>query len=1664
VLELWAGSNIVGNAVAAPVVNGSSTLTLGGAGNGSFDLTGIGTKYQGFTAFAKTGLSTWTLSGAASSFDGDTTVDAGTLRFGAGASLTSRNASIADQTGSTADVVIGAAGATWNVDGHVFVGNQGAGSLTLASGGRMRVFTIDVGANSGGSGTIAVADAGSHLDVNTLTLGEAGSGTLRVLNGGSVSATFVEVGDIAPGSSLVSGSGSKLTASVLQVGLSSTGALTVADGASVGSGENRIIDVALNAGSTGTITIGAQAGSAAVAPGTLTSDIRFGAGAGTLTFNHDSSDYTFSRRVTGAGTISFTSGRTLLTGDSAGFSGTATVAGSTLAMTHDARLGGSLAINAGGRVEGAGQIGATTINSGGTLAPEGSTSLTVDGPLTVNSGGTVTLGEAPSLIVNGTLTLGNGSAFNYLLPGSAAGMPSKGSSTTRVTGDLVLAGATLNLDLPAGTGQPDIGYHRVMTYTGALSGAGLIMGATPTTSPIAYVYGVDTSLAGKVDLLVRPNGLNILQLWGTTSAGAGSGVWNGANQNWLDLGGPVPTGWGSGYGIFRGPGGTVSVQNQQSLVGLQFAGGSYTLVSDGGTPGSLFLHGFSSPNYTVTVPEIRVLADETATIGLPIAGTDGFGKTGDGTLVLNGANSYSGGTTIAGGTLQILADNSLGAASGGLTFDNGQLHTTADIVSARNVSFSNAGALDTDTATTLRINGALSGSGGLIKWGEGTLALSGANSWSGGTLIAAGTLRAQSAGALPGMSDFVLTGGLLDLNSHDLDMRLLAGSGGEIALGTARLTVNQADDSLFAGAITGSGHLVKDGAGTLLLTGTNSYAGGTTIRAGTLAIISDANLGYAASPVAFVNGGRLATFADIGSARAITLSGSGTIDTMIGTSLVAGGPITGAGALVKEGWGTLKLTGDATHSGGTTISAGMLQIGNGGTSGTLAGNVVNNGILSFNRSDSLTFAGTISGSGSLVQAGSGTTILTGTNTYAGGTVIAGGVLQASADANLGGAGTVIGFSGGTLRFGAAFDTARPLILAGNGTVDTNGFDTRMSGGVYGFGDLIKAGAGALTLDGFSLYRNTVVQAGTIIGDASSIRGDIANNGAVILNQRSDASMAGVISGAGSLTKAGAGFLELTGNSAGFSGSTTVSSGTLSVNGALGGRLDIMAGARLQGSGTVGSTTIASGAVIAPGNSIGTLSVAGDINLARGASYEVETSPEGTASDLIHASGVARLAGGSAIHIGEEGFYKPYWSYRIVTAEQGIQGRFDEAVSRFLFLDPTLQYDATNVTLTLVRNDLPFTAIANTRNQFQTGLAIERLDFANPLWERFTQLRDQDVARQAYDTLSGEIHASTKTVLIEGSQAVRDAIGDRIRSVFDGIGAPRIATLAYASSKAETAAVPDSAPAIWARGFGSWGRTGGDGNAASLSRSTGGIIAGGDVALAETWRIGLSAGYSRSTYSVPGRASSGEADNYHLGLYGGTRLGRLRFGGGLSITGHDITTRRTVAFPGFAETPTADYSARTLQAFGEIGYRFDGAPVAIEPFAGLAHVSLSTGTVSETGDLSALSAAPQTTAVTLGTLGVRTEMEFDIGGAAAKLKSMLGWRYAAGDVTPVSLQAFSGGTPFSIAAVPIARNAVMVGAGLDVNIGNGATVGLSYSGQLARRTNDHSFDARLAVQF
>lgn len=783
-------------------------------------------------------------------------------------------------------------------------------------------------------------------------------------------------------------------------------------------------------------------------------------------------------------------------------------------------------------------------------------------------------------------------------------------------------------------------------------------------------------------------------------------------------------------------------------------------------------------------------------------------------------------------------------------------------------------------------------------------------------------------------------------------------------------------------------------------------------------------------------------------------------------STEVGGIISGTGgALVKTGTGALTLSADNTYDRGTRINEGILSISRdanlGATSGGMTftgGALATTATFDTARAVSLTSQGTfdvttgtelgltgiVSSGGRLLKLGGGTLRLTNNDNAYGDTWVANGTLVGNANSisgNIGNAGTVI------------FDQASNA----NFTGDIASLPDSPPG------VMVKRGAGSLNLAGMSTL-DWMVDAGGVITSAERFRGNaaISSGATLIFNQSANAEYPGKLSGTGSVGKAGTGLLDLTGDSSGFTGATTVEGGALAVNGALGGTLNVLYAGRLQGVGTVGSTVISG--TVAPGNSIGTLQVAGNITFNRGSAYEVEVSSTGR-SDKIVASGTAMLHGGSVKVLAEKGNYAPQTRYTILSAyaQNGRSGTFDGVTSNLAFLDPSLSYDPNNVYLTMTRNDITFQGIGITPNQIATGAGVESLGWGKPVYDAVVNLSAPQ-ARSAFDLLSGEIHASAKTALIEDSRFLRNAVNDRLRATSDDVAASGN-VIADASGLPMSVKAGIEGAEVWSRAFGAWGHTDGDGNAASLDRRAGGFFVGADAPAFATWRFGGIAGYSRSSVDVKDRRSSGMIDNYHLGLYGGKRWGELAFRSGAAYTLHDISTDRTALFPGFDNNLKSDYRAGTTQVFGELAYSFQRGATRLEPFANLAYVNLHDGHLRERGGAAALSSPSSNTNTTFSALGLRTSTNFELGRSTVTARGMLGWRHAFGDTVPSSTMRFDGGGhAFSINGVPIAKDVAMIEAGLDYALSASAAFGVAYAGQFGSGMSDQSARVNFNMKF
>ncbi len=563
---------------------------------------------------------------------------------------------------------------------------------------------------------------------------------------------------------------------------------------------------------------------------------------------------------------------------------------------------------------------------------------------------------------------------------------------------------------------------------------------------------------------------------------------------------------------------------------------------------------------------------------------------------------------------------------------------------------------------------------------------------------------------------------------------------------------------------------------------------------------------------------------------------------------------------------------------------------------------------------------------------------------------------------------------------------------------------------------------------------------------------------------------------------------LSGDNSLFQGKTYVEGGTLLIGNKLGGDVLVSGGGALGGSGAIGTTdalstvTIASGGILAPGNLNGGLTINGDLIFAAGSSYQVNVDPKSNASDHVYVSGKASLNGGSVLHVGASGNYNPFSTYRILTVGNELTGAFNGVTSNFAFLTPELIYDYAKKTvdLKLSRNDMKFANKAMTANQRSLAGALDTLKAdGNALYTALVTLGDdQATIQSSFDALSGEVHASAKSALIENTLLTQNAITNRLRSAFnEPVATPPIEPLGYGPERKQPTAFnsvvdKDRVAATyggWAQAYGHWLKQDGNSNVGEFSASSGGFVAGIDNTIADSWRVGVLAGYGQTSFHSNDRASSGNSDNYTLGAYAGSQWamshGVLAFSSGIAYTWHQLETERSVAFNGFSDRLNADYDAGSLVAFGELGYKIAAGRSTFEPYANLTNVYHKTNGFNETGNtLAALNVDSDKTNTVFTTLGLRAATTLDLGNISPKARADIGWRHAYGDVDSESSARFTGSDIFTVGGTPVAKDVATLEAGLDFNLLPSTVLGVAYTGQFAKDVKQNGFNVKLAVSF
>jgi fibronectin-binding autotransporter adhesin len=1085
-------------------MSATATLGLSGNGTGTVILSGV---ISGGTSISKNGTSTFTLLGA-NTYTGSTTISGGILNIQNGAAL-----------GTTGSGTTVAGGAQLQLQGGITVGNE---ALTLngtgiSSDGALRNIS---GANSV-AGAVTMASATTiHSDAGTLTLsGAFNNGGFLLAATGNGNLAFTGLISGAGGltkdgtGTLTLGSGSNASSN------SFTGATTVNDGTLVLN-----LKLAKNAfGGTLTVGDGAGAANSAVVRSMFTGQLP----ANAVSINADG-QLDLNNFNESIGTLSMTGGNVT--------TGTGTLT-----------LGGNVTGNA----------AASTATITGLLALGGNRSFMInDGAVAVDMNITAAVSGAFSFTKagSGELVLSGANSYTGLTTVSSGVLNIQNSSGlgTTASGTTISLGAALQLQ-----GGIAVGTEAITLNGSGIASDGALRSISGNNSYAGVVtFGSASTIASDAATLTL-SGAIINGGFAATFAGSGNVISSG-----------VLSGTG---GLTKNGGGTLTLSGINTYSGGSTLNGGVTIINSssslGAVGGPATINGATlEVAATFTSTRNLILGNASSTILVDpafaftvngiVSGAGTLNKTGAGTIILGGGNTYGGTTNVSAGILRlgttnVIPDASAVTVSSGATLDlNGFSETLGSLAGGGTVTSGAAGSLTLtaggDNTSTI-FSGVLQNGSGTVaftKSGTGTLTLSGSNTYSGLTTINAGILDIQNANGLgtTAGSTTVVAGATLQLQSGislggepltlngtgysgNGAMRNLSGNNsyaGSITLGSASTISSDAGTLTLSGGITnggftstfmgagnifeggivsGSGGVTKNGAGTLTLGGANTYLGNTTINGGTVAVSTDGNLGALSSAIT-VNAGTLEIATGFSTSRAISLGNSAsTFQVDAGQIFTVNLAITGTGTLNKTGAGTMVLSAVNLFSGGTSVIAGTLQLGANDRLLSSAGLTIGGGTFDLQTFNQTTGAVTLS-SGSIT--GTGTATVTGSSYD---------LQSGTVTARLAGNGTVTKTTTGTVTLsGSNTFSGSTTISAGTLQVNTNN-----ALGTAASGTTVASGA-VLTLNNVNY---STAEPLTLNGTGISNGGALHNTGT--------STFAGPINAATNATiNAGGGTLNLTG--------------------------------------------------------------------------------------------------------------------------------------------------------------------------------------------------------------------------------------------------------------------------------------------------------------------------------------------------------------------------------------------------------------------------------------------------------------------------------------------------------------------------------------------------------
>ncbi len=814
------------------------------------------------------------------------------------------------------------------------------------------------------------------------------------------------------------------------------------------------------------------------------------------------------------------------------------------------------------------------------------------------------------------------------------------------------------------------------------------------------------------------------------------------------------------------------------------------------------------------------------------------------------------------------------------------------------------------------------------------------------------------------------------------------GNGGSagVSIGTV-LTLGDSSSLVLAGGIGGNSDTYNGGNGGIV----SLTASGLTLGAGS-ALSMVAGTGGTGAVSNGLTGSADAVVGDLEGAGFITMGGlAASLRVQQGSF---SGVIAGNEGLDVAGGGPLTLSGTNTYSGGTTLEAGTLNLGNNsalgtgnlvlhsattlqaGTDGLAVTNAVSlNGSDTFDTNgDGLSLSGVLSGTGSLTKISAGILTLAGANSYSGGTTLVAGTLSLGNNSALG-TGSLVLEDGTTLRSGASsLPVTNTVFLNGSDTFDTNGNGSSLAGILEGFGGLDIAGNGAVTLTEVNTYTGgTDLIGGTLVAANSHALG---------------------------------------------TGSVVVNGGTLSLNGPM------------------------------------TLNIGGDYTQSAPGTLQMGMGGiDAGAWDVLEVSGAASLAGTLSL-VSENGYHLHIHGtedFEILTAGS-VEGTFNTITNMVTADSVTLIYQPTDILLQVTGPT--FRSLGVTPNQAAIGGALDVLNekFSDPAMIQYLNtLSDSDLLG-VYAQISPAVLTPMYRISFSSSQVEAEMVDQRLDQLFGGAGGeskniswngegPLFA--GRHSAAREEAIAEDLQPqrlGVFMDGMGDFGTVTGDSNAQGYQYSTGGMVAGLDYHFSKEWAVGLMLGYTQSGTSQ----STGMVNvtGGQFGLYGGWKGGALH-AEALAFGGINSYATQRDSFGG-----TASGRAQGYQYSGQAGAGWDWTlgKAKVGPFLSAQYTRVDINGFNETGSQTPLSYPSQGAGCLLSDLGMRVSRDWAAGGVVLAPSLSAAWEHVyQGNLDSLSA-AMEGGGNFTVEGPALGTDALVLAAGLDAKFGRDFKAYVSYQGK------------------